>query len=653
VPKAGKAPEAKEPAAKAKEGLDDRTKPTSKEPPKEPPRPKEGRLSSAKKEEPKTDSALAPVLAALKSKDPHERLKAIEKLGRLGEDAKPALRPLCEVMVTDRVPAIRQSALGALEKVYPALYKPVVTLFVEVDPSKHTGAIRAIAALGEEGRGAVPVLLAHIKDAALKHPLQAPELSSEDIEALAKVAPDELAVQSVITQMTLFTAQHPTSPTTEIGLPTRMTAVRVLGELAARSPERAKNVTPGLVKATGVMTDAEVRRLALTVLGTIAENHEELRAQIAPALMILVRSGEVQAIPALAKCGRAAEDALPLLKQLKLHPQTAVREAATDAVSRIEDALATPVAAGPRPAPPPSRKDELPKAGRAPARKDESDLPRKLRPLVAKLRRGTTQERVKAAEGLAALGEQAAPAARALCEAALQPTQKVSRAALKALEAVNPDLAQPVFVLIVDAKADNHRQAITKLVLLGEQAKPALPVLLSRIKTCEEQLLSQGGGWGQPTLVTVTLDLLTALPKIAPEEPPVLQTIIEASKFTMPGFVFTRRGTATKTPFQEASIPLLGDLAEAVPAHQKRVVPTLVGLLKEQVQSTNSTQDLEVLQAIQEVERIVSALLKCGKESRQALVREVTPRLRDLLFHRSEQVRNSARTLSKSIEENP
>src|SRR5262249_31763554 len=137
------------------------------------------------------------------------------------------------------------------------------------------------------------------------------------------------------------------------------------------------------------------------------------------------------AISQLAKCGRDAKDAVPLLKQCKLHSEQAVRTAATEALTSIEESLAGKTKP-PRKEDPPTRPDNTP------PRTLDTDLPAQLRPVVARLKSGTPDDRAKAAEELASLGEKAQPAARALCEAALAPSPEVSRAALKALKKVHP-----------------------------------------------------------------------------------------------------------------------------------------------------------------------------------------------------------------------
>src|SRR5262249_44527796 len=151
----------------------------------------------------------------------------------------------------------------------------------------------------------------------------------------------------------------------------------------------------------------------------------------------------------------------------------------------------------------------------------------------------------------------------------------------------------------------NHRQAILKLGLLADQGKPAVPVVFHQIKKCQEQLAGGPSRWNEPTLVEVITDHMKTLPKIAPEDPQVVKTIIELAKFTTPRPLFINTGLGfrqTKTPFRHEAVPLLGELAEGVAGHQKQIVPPLVALLKEAVQRTGSDQEFEVLGAIHEVE---------------------------------------------------
>jgi hypothetical protein len=633
-------PRKEEPPPVRKEDPPKREEPPA-PPKKEEPAPKKEEPSAPPRKEPTPDERLKPILVALTSKKKEERLQAVEDMGKLAEVARPATRALVEVLMNDPFPAVREAALAALEKIHPDLHRPVVVLLVEADPAKHEAASRDIARLGEEARGAVPVLLGHVKLVPTKMPAVAPELIAADAAALAETAPDDPMVHKALLELTRL------SDIQGKGLrgnqPARLAAVQALADLLQKHPEQAKNLIPGLSTATRLMPDAEVRSQATAILGSVAESQAELRPQIATGLTALLKQGEVSAIPSLGKCGREAKDAIPLLKQYKLHQQETVRTLAADALTRIEEALASATA-------PPRKEEPPPKTDRPAPPPEGAELPRELQPIVSRLRSGPAEDRIKAASELAEMGEKAQPAARALCEAALAPSQKLAQAALRALEKVHPDLHQSVFVLLIDDKANNHKQALEKLSRLREEGKPAVPVLLHQIKRCQDQLLSGQSAWNSRTLVEVTALDLETMCKVAPEDPQAVKTVIDLTSFTLQHQVVLRNGQAGTKPFRQEGTRLLGEIAEGQPELRKQVIPPLVSVLKEAVQETNATPEFQVLAAIQEVDLAGAALLKCGPEAKDALVKEVLPRLKDLQFHKSAEVRKKAEELRGKIE---
>jgi hypothetical protein len=286
----------------------------------------------------------------------------------------------------------------------------------------------------------------------------------------------------------------------------------------------------------------------------------------------------------------------------------------------------------------------------------DTSLPAELRAVVGRLRAGTPEERVKAAGELAELGDKAQPAARALCEAALDPSQKVSRASLQALEKVRSDLHRPVLVLLVDDNGDNHGQALQKLSALGESGAPAVPVVLREIKYCQQLLLERETRANPPTLVALILLCMEVLPKIAPDDPQVVKRLVDLTKFSSDKqFQIVRgsRSSVTRTPFRENGVRLLGELGEGRPEHRKLIVPTLAGVLREAVQETKTQNERELLEALAAVEGATTALVKCGPEVGEILAKEAVPQLKELQFHRSDRVRQAAETLRKRIEEGP
>ena len=74
-------------------------------------------------------------------------------------------------------------------------------------------------------------------------------------------------------------------------------------------------------------------------------------------------------------------------------------------------------------------------------------------------------------------------------------------------------------------------------------------------------------------------------------------------------------------------------------------------MLSEASKQTESKDDNEVLTGLATVEEAGNALLKCGPEAKTTLSNEVLPRLKDLQFHKSAQVRQAAEKLRKQIED--
>ena len=475
----------------------------------------------------------------------------------------------------------------------------------------------------------------------------------EDVRALALIAPDDLAVQKILVDSCKFTFADRFGR--EVGQPVRTAAVTSLGELLRKNPEQAKRIAPGLLTATKSMTDPEVRGQAIGILGSMADNDSNLRPQIAADLLVLIKAGEFNAIPAIAKCGRDARGALPILKQLKLNPQEAVRTAANDAITQIEDAVASAGKPTPKDNPiKPINADPTAKPLPTPVAEDAT-LPAELRTVAARIKAGPAEDRIKAAEELAAMGDKAKPASGVLCEAALDSNQKVSHAALSALETINPDIKDPVFVILVDDKAANHKEALGKLAALGEDGRPAAPVVRQEIKKCVEQIGNNPPRWGNPILVQVVEKAMDTLPKIAPAEPQTVKTLVELTKFnsTTGRFLTKNNRSLTSTPFREDGVRLLGEIAESQEDERKLIVPPLVAVLKEAVEhiSAADTPEFSILQDIAQVDEAGNALLKCGPDGKDVLVKTVVPKLNDLQFNKSEQVRKTAEALKKKIEE--
>lgn len=618
--------------------------------------PKPDEPPAPKQETPKPPDPLQPIRTALSSRDSTEKLKALESLRQMGAAARPAADLVCELMVEDPTTPVGQAAQTTLEVIHPQMHRAIETLNKDPDAGKNIEAARTLAEMGDAARGTVPLFLEHIRSARKRfaaRPDDIPAVLAEDAFALGRIGRD-LTVQTTLLDLTRTVIAHPRVASRELGRPVREAAFQGLVELLQRHPEEASKVVPELISAIQAMTDTQIREQSLTLLGTLAEKQPELRSAIASGYSTLIRAGDTALVPELVRCGR---DALPILERLKLHPNATVRKAASDALTRVEVALAA-ANAPKKEVPDPTKVVFNPPKKEEPRSRPEATVPEGLLELVGRLREGTAEDRAAAAAELASLGERAAPAASALCRAATDRSETVSRAALRALEKVRPDLHRSVFVLLIDDQASNHTQALVQLGAMGNRAKPAVSVVQHQIQKCLTQLQTQQGRWTASTFAAVIIDNMDALVRVAPEDPEVVKTICNLSRARTPQVVVNRQRPgfqvqATETPFRQEGVYLLGELAATQPAHREQILPVLSDLLKEATQKTAGADPFVVLDAMTEVDRIGTALWRCGAEGKKTLKSETLPKLDDLQFHKSEKVRQAATALRQKIENAP
>jgi HEAT repeat protein len=235
-------------------------------------------------------------------REPKPRIKVIEDLGKLGSDAKDASQALIETMI-ERNMSVRQAAAEALEKVNPLLQKPVLTILV--DEQKRPAAIDELVGLQEEAKPAIPMLLALYKA----------ELASQS----SRSAPGPVGPQTVASK--LLIAMTKIAPDDKVVLQTVMDAITY------------KSASGGAAKANSG-SHPEVRFVAIELSLDLKMDVKLLTKAIVSA------TGDpycrVRAIEALGELGPMAKDAIPALKKLKLDSDEKVRDAAGEALEKVE-----------------------------------------------------------------------------------------------------------------------------------------------------------------------------------------------------------------------------------------------------------------------------------------------------------------------------
>jgi hypothetical protein len=344
-------------------------------------------------------------------------------------------------------------------------------------------------------------------------------------------------------------------------------------------------------------------------------------------------------------------------KQPKNAPVTKGKEQAPPAADAAEAAPANT----PEPPRPQDKKEKenTPSGVRKPA--DSPDIPAALVSLITRLTKGTTEEKIAAAEKLADQGERAAAAAEALCRVAVEPNKEISRAALSALEKVAPSLYEPVFTLLIDGQASNHRRAIASLYRLGPKASAALPVLRHRTRECLEELETDFGrstlGWSRDTLAQVVTDLLMTMPVVAPQSPEMVQTLIDATAWPKDTGLDDMRKfrLGAQVSFRSLGIGLLSELAATRPEHRKqittRIVPLLIDSLEaESSQIMSESSEWQTSKHLLLLYDVSLALLQFEPNAQEKIKKKVVPVLREFEFHKDQKIRDAAKTLKKRIE---
>ncbi|HEV3143595.1 MAG TPA: hypothetical protein VGZ47_06875 [Gemmataceae bacterium] len=241
-----------------------------------------------------------------------DKIDAAKELAQMGPDAKAVAGKNLAAACFDPVPKVAQTALAALEKVWPELYEPGVTLLKDNEDmmgvsNKRANACEAIAKL-PDGDAGVPFLMHHLRTHLEKDNdfYRLNTALTPNVEALKQLAADNPAFHKILlTGASNFNVKHRN----------RALAVEALGTLGEANPKLRKQFIPTLRTACNAQSpDPKM----------ISHPKND------------VRPVRVAAIEALAKFGKDAQPELPMLKKLKLDPEDSVRKAAKSAVDVLE-----------------------------------------------------------------------------------------------------------------------------------------------------------------------------------------------------------------------------------------------------------------------------------------------------------------------------
>jgi len=258
------------------------------------------------------DLRLNNLARTMKEGSPLDKIDAANELAKMGSDAKPVAGKNLAHACFDAVPKVAQAALSALEKVWPELYTPGVTLMKDTEDKfgvseKRAEACEAIAKM-PDGDAGVPFLLYHLRAHLEKdddfHKLNT--ALAANAEALKKIAADNPNLHKILLSgASNFNVKHKN----------RALALQTLGEIGEANPKLRKLFIPTLRTACNAQSPDPRQP-------THPKND--------------VRPVRVAAIEALAKFGKDSQPELPMLKKLKFDPVDEVRKAAKSAVDLLE-----------------------------------------------------------------------------------------------------------------------------------------------------------------------------------------------------------------------------------------------------------------------------------------------------------------------------
>jgi HEAT repeat protein len=244
------------------------------------------------------DADLDRLVRLLKNNDLRIRKAAADELGRRGDAAKPAARPLCNT-IFDPSPIVAKAALQAFEKVQPDLCKPVAKLALEGYPATDPKAgeqAKGIEELGDLQQKALPtidVLLLWLKKGDRGDNSNASlQISKACLAAIKKIKmDDDEVIKSYKTLVLSKSAQAPV----------RVEILNDLDEWAGTDDAKKKQIVPILKSG---LNDTALQLASVRVAG---------------------------------RYGPLAKELIPTLKKLKANKNNQeVRDAAEEALQQID-----------------------------------------------------------------------------------------------------------------------------------------------------------------------------------------------------------------------------------------------------------------------------------------------------------------------------
>jgi HEAT repeat protein len=371
------------------------------------------------------------LIKKLKSKDERELDGAMEKLGKIGEPAIPALTEALQ----DKNSLVGRSAAEVLEKIGPPAIPALTKGLKNSDPYVRIIAVSALGRIRAEAKTAMPLLVPALKDSEAR-------VRSSAGSALGSIGAEaKTAVPQLIPLLKDSDAN------------VRFTAASALGRIGAE----AKTAVPQLIP---LLKDfkAYVRGSAAFALGEIGAEAKTVVPQLIPLLKDSDASVRFSASSALNKIGAEAKTVVPQLVPLLKDSDAKMRKNATEALGSIgaEAKMAVPQ-------------------------------------LIPLLKDSDAEVRISAAAALGNIGVEAKAAVPQLIPLLKDSEADVRRSATEALGNIGAEAKAAVPQLIPLLKDSNPfvpSRAASALGSIGAEAKAAMPQLIPLLQDSQANVRS-------------------------------------------------------------------------------------------------------------------------------------------------------------------
>lgn len=246
---------------------------------------------------------LAALTKDLKHKDSKVRIAAAEEIGKLGADAKPIVRDLCDAIL-DKNADVSLAAFKSLEAIRPDLHKPLADFILDQSFAVKTEGVKALGRLKADGKPALGVLIAISSFGAAGGKIGKNRVDEDRLQRATYNAIKQIEIDDLAHAKTMMVIAGPN--TKSIGH--REGAIEVLIDWVEKPSDEADR------------TNRKKQLIPIIKSGLLSGDPEF----------------QIACMNLAAAYGPLSKELLPILRDFKLSKTASLRDTATKAVTEIE-----------------------------------------------------------------------------------------------------------------------------------------------------------------------------------------------------------------------------------------------------------------------------------------------------------------------------